>query len=168
MTTSQSGKFPDWAKPLPWKILDHCAGLHGVDPNLIAAIIQTESGGIPYRIRVEPTFAYLSAPERWAGRLGITKETEIVCQKISWGPMQIMGATARDLGYEDHLAELVEWDIGVYWGTLYLATRLKKYKTVKSAIAAYNAGSVKTKKDSIEFVNQAYVDKVLARLAELG
>lgn len=158
--------LPVWAKMLPVSMITAIGEQQKVDPHLIAAVIQVESGGVTWRLRAEPTFAYLNAPERWAKRLGITKETEIACQKMSWGLMQVMGGTARDIGYEDHISELVEPEIGVYWGTVYLARQLKKYQTVKGAVAAYNAGSLRIGKDG-KIVNQSYVDKVMALLSEL-
>lgn len=166
---TKTAKFPDWAKSLPWTTMKGAAEHFGVDVNLVAAIVQAESGGITFRTRYEPNYNYLSAPERWAGRLGITKETEIICQKTSYGLMQLMGATARDEGYEDYLVEMVEPAIGIYWGTKFLAGKLKKYKGhTKRAIAAYNAGSARYEKDSVLFVNQAYVDKVSKFLSELA
>jgi len=158
--------LPAWAKKLPLTMISAVGEKFEVDPNLIAAIIQVESSGVRYRLRAEPTFDYLVAPERWAKALGITKDTEVMCQKTSWGLMQVMGGTARDLGYEDHLVELVEAEIGIYWGTKYLAKQLKKYQTIKGAAAAYNAGSLRIGKDG-KIVNQVYVDKVMALLAQL-
>lgn len=157
-----------------------------VEPNLIAAIIQTESGGVPWRQRFEalyepgdsaddpnyfrilPSKKYLVAPERWAKQCGISVATETMQQFTSHGLMQVMGYTARGMGYDDNLSEMLEPGIGIYWGTLYLSQKLKVYQSVKSAIAAYNRGTAQRKKDSMEFINQAYVDKVTARLAELG
>lgn len=163
--------FPEWAKSLPWADIEDCATEFGLDPNLVGAVIQIESGGVPYRIRVEPNFGYVNAPERYAKRLGITKDSEILCQKTSWGLMQLMGATARDQGYETHLTGLVEPVVGIYWGCMYLGSRVKKYKTTKAAVAAYNAGSLKIIKEGPktgEIINQAYIDKVMGCYYELS
>lgn len=159
--------FPEWAKSLPWPAITAASEIFEIDPNLVAAIIQTESAGNPWRIRLEPTYAYLNAPERWAKRLGISKESEVCCQKISFGLMQLMGGTARDMGYEEHLIELVDPTIGIYWGCKYLASRISKYKSVKAAVASYNAGSLRLNKDG-EIVNQAYIDRVMTLHAQLN
>lgn len=179
-------KFPAWAKALPWTTLEIIGKQFDVDPNLIAAIIQTESSGVTWRQRFEasyepgdstddpnyfrvlPSQKYLVAPERWAKSCGISTATETMLQYTSHGLMQVMGYTARGMGYEDNLAEMLEPGIGIYWGTLYLSQKLKAYQSTRSAIAAYNAGTARRKKDSLEFVNQPYVDRVLGRLAELG
>lgn len=159
--------LPSWAKALPWELISSVSIHFNVDDCLIASIIQQESAGITFRIRAEPSYQYLEAPERWAKRLGITKETEICCQKISWGLMQLMGATARSLGYEDHLTELVEPTIGLYWGTFYLQSKLKKYKSMKAAIAAYNAGSLRIDKEG-NVINQEYITAVMKWYQELA
>lgn len=158
--------LPEWAVHFPWPEIHDAAAEFGLDPSLIAAIIQVESGGMPLRIRAEPTFEFLNAPARYAERLGITKNTEIACQKMSWGLMQIMGATARDMGFEGHLTELIFPEAGIYWGSKYLGTRVKRYKSTKAAIAAYNAGSLRTLENGA-IMNQKYVDKVTDFLDEL-
>ncbi len=182
MTTE---KFPAWAKALPWSTIEIIGKELEVDANLIAAIIQTESGGVPWRQRFEavyqpdegdgddffrilPARKYLVSPERWAKQCGISVATETMQQYTSHGLMQVMGYTARGMGYDDNLTEMLEPGIGIYWGSLYLGQKLKAYQSVKSAVAAYNRGTAQRKKDSLEFVNQPYVDKVMSRLAELS
>jgi soluble lytic murein transglycosylase-like protein len=155
-----------WAKSLPWELITNVSTHLNVDDCLIAAIIQQESAGCTFRVRAEPTFAYLEAPERWSKRLGITKESEICCQKMSWGLMQLMGATARSIGYEDHLTEMIYPEIGMYWGALYLSQKLKKYQSIKAAVSAYNAGSLRVTAEG-RVANQAYVDSVMELYSQL-
>lgn len=156
----------EWAKDLPWPFIAAYAEEFGIESNLIAAIIMTESSGLPLISRYEPHYQWLFAPERFAGRLGQTKETEVIQQKTSYGLMQIMGATARELGHETYLPELYDIETNLEFGCKYLKKQLTRYKSVKSAIAAYNAGSLRTNKEG-QIVNQAYIDKVVGFLKEL-
>jgi hypothetical protein len=92
-----------------------------------------------------------------------TLNTEILMQKTSWGLMQIMGATARSVGFDGWLPELTDAKTNVRTGTAYLALMMgRHYKRhgLPGVIAAYNAGSPRTRPDG-KFVNQSYVDKVL-------
>jgi soluble lytic murein transglycosylase-like protein len=152
--------LPDWAVDFSWTEIHESAGEFGVDPGLIAAIIQVESAGICLRMRAEPAFKYILTPARFAQRLGITKETEIACQKMSWGLMQVMGGTARELGLEGHLGLLLFPEFGIHYGAKYLGTKVKKYRSMRAAVAAYNAGSLRMTPDG-KIVNQEYVDKVM-------
>lgn len=158
--------LPLWAADFPWVEIHEAAGEYGVEPSLIAAIIQTESSGNPLMLRAEPKYEYLVTPARFAERLGITKETEIACQKLSWGHMQLMGGTARELGFEGHLCQLLFPSYNINYGTMYFASRLKKYKFMRLAIATYNSGSPVYNPDG-ELKNQKYVDKVLQFFEEL-
>ena len=95
---------------------------------------------------------------------------------MSWGPMQIMGATARWLGFKGtFLSELIEPEVGIEYGCKYLANLKRRFSGnsknncnqvddiaifCDKKISAYNAGSPRKKADGT-YVNQKYVDKVL-------
>ena len=86
---------------------------------------------------------------------------------MSWGPMQIMGSVAREIGYADHLTKLLDPAIGILWGSKKLAKLSRIYKSQDDVIASYNAGSpVKTMKG--ELMNQAYVDGVRQFMVDLS
>lgn len=148
---------------------------------LIAAITQVESSGDVFAARFEPNYQYLMdvvsgkptrcfsayRPNGFPGVRGVTSaHTEFVQQRTSWGPMQVMGAVAREYGYMGSFAALCG-PLGVHYGALHLM-RLKARLVAKSAfresdlIAAYNAGSARMAGG--EYVNQVYVDKVNAAL----
>jgi soluble lytic murein transglycosylase-like protein len=159
------GAFPDWRIAPLIKVIDGISKRFAIEPTLIRAIIQVESAGEPWATRFEDGFRYLTANyQEHASRLRITFLTEYTHQKTSWGLMQIMGATARDMGYKGHLPKLCAPDFGIYWGTFYLKRQLKRYEKsqtqVTDAIAAYNAGSARMDNHG-KYRNQSYVDKVI-------
>lgn len=148
----------------------------------IRALIAVESGGDVFASRYEPHYAYLwdvvaNAPKRCYGTyrpngfLGVngvtSNHTEFIQQRTSWGPIQIMGAVAREYGYKGSFPALCG-ELGVRYGVWHLLTlkrRLenKDFCQQSDLIAAYNAGWVRHSKDG-RYVNQQYVDKVNAEL----
>src|SRR4051812_7568477 len=84
-------------------IIRSIAESEGVDPNLAQAIAEHETGLDAARARYEDHYLYLVSPEKFARLLGISAATETVFQKISWGPMQIMGANCRSMGFQSQL-----------------------------------------------------------------
>lgn len=138
--------------------LDACKRF-GIDPKLAAAIVTVESSWNPWSVRYEPMFHYLHKPDFFAAAQRWTVQTETVLQKTSLGLMQIMGGTARDLGYQDHLTKLLLPEVGLEWGLRYLATKTQRYRDLRDAISAYNAGSARRSPGGA-YSNQDYVDKV--------
>jgi len=85
---------------------------------------------------------------------------------LSRGLMQVKESTARELGLKDPL-QLHLPDVGVHYGTAYLAKQLTRYGgRIPTAVAAYNAGSARYTQQE-RFINQGYVDKVMARFQQL-
>jgi soluble lytic murein transglycosylase-like protein len=90
-------------------LIQEHAERHGISPDLVRAVIQAESGF-----------------NRWA-----------VSPKGAMGLMQLMPATARDLGVSDPFHP----DENIRGGVWYLATLLERFdQDVVRALAAYNAG----------------------------
>lgn len=139
------------------RIAAAAAQRHGLDVNLVRAISIVESVGNPWRVRYEEKFQYLYRCELFARQLGISTATEETLQRISWGPMQIMGSVAREDGYTDHLTKLVDPAVAYEWSCLQLKQLLRRYGET-DAIAAWNAGSPRTRAGA--YVNQVYVNKV--------
>lgn len=126
---------------------------------VIAAIIQVESSGGLYLVRHERAYRWLYKPEEMAAELSIPLEAEIAQQRFSYGSMQIMGATARELGYRERdLTNLKRLD-GLIYGIKYLGRCWNRYPVYPDYVAAFNAGSVR-KLPNGHYVNQVYVDKV--------
>lgn len=85
----------------------------------------------------------------------------------SYGLLQVEDSTAAQLGYPDPSA-LLDPATGIDAGVHYLARQLARYPgDVDAAIAAYNAGSARYT-NAGTFVNQSYIDRVRAYMAQLG
>ncbi len=96
----------DYAQLAP--IIEEAAKRTGLPAALIDAVIRTESGYRPNAV----------------SRVG------------AQGLMQLMPATARDLG----VTNAFDWRQNVFGGSKYLAKLYKRFKRLDWAIAAYNAG----------------------------
>jgi soluble lytic murein transglycosylase-like protein len=78
-----------------------------------------------------------------------------------------MGSTAREYGLRGWITDLCNPLVGIRFGVRYLVSRARLYGWDRdSAIAAYNAGSARRllRRAGEPFVNQEYVDKVLAAM----
>jgi soluble lytic murein transglycosylase-like protein len=155
--------IPVWIKHfiIGPQIIMEIAASHNLDPELVLAVVQVESSGGRRMTKYEPTFKYLHFPDDFAAKIGISHATEKNQQKTSWGPMHVMGGTARDLGYEDELPNLIYPSIGLEWGCKYLKVQFDKYGNMKEALAAYNGGSARYKNGKLEPRLQKYVNMVM-------
>lgn len=140
---------------------------HGLDPQLVAAIVDVESRGNTWAARYEPGYPYLYRPKEMARAIGASLDTMLVLQRTSWGLMQVMGATAYDLGFRGWPTALCDPATGIEYGCRYLARQAKRYKTLSDLIASYNAGTVRTDEHG-EYLNRGYVSDVLMRMGLEG
>lgn len=139
-----------------------------VDWRLVYGIAYAESSFRPLACRYESSW-----PDRWlvkpivhAKTLGQTVETEIIHQKCSWGMMQVMGAVARELGFNGYLTQLCEPAMGIHWGTKKLQQVLVKYpESITDAISAYNAGHPRRQPDG-KYLNEGYIRRVMQGVEE--
>jgi len=152
--------WTEWALRLHWNSISSEARRYGLDPLLVASMVQTESSGNPWATRFEKDYKWVYKTERFAEDLGITEITERAHQKTSWGMLQIMGGVARECGYKGPLPKLCLVKVGLSYGCLKLSLIHKKYDKISDVVAAYNAGIPRLNKDGI-YANQNYVDKVL-------
>lgn len=129
--------------------------------DLVKNIIRVESSGNPYAIRYEENYKYVVSPSTFAKMNGISAETEMHCQKMSWGLMQIMGGTARSMGYKGTIAKLLDPKTNLEWGVRYLQKlgHVHGWGTPEH-VASYNAGAPR-RDERGKLVNNAYVVKVL-------
>lgn len=157
---------PAWAQRLPWDIITDQAQRLSMEPCLIAAVIMKESSGVTWKTRFEVHWKWENDLAGYASRLGISQATELIHQKTSWGLMQVMGATARDMGFRGYLVELcANPALGVHFGTKYLKARLMTTNTVEEALSTYNAGPGELKDGVIN--NTDYVASVMRFYREL-
>lgn len=152
---------------------------------LVGGIAEAESGLRVYASRYEPGYKYLDNPSVWANKFkpyGLSIDTEKYGQRVSFGLMQIMGATARWMGFDEpFLTELFVPKTNVYYACkyirwLYLKARertkdLPDEDIVIYITSMYNAGpGAKINKDSrtgnIIVQNPRHVGRVLAKYTE--
>ena len=118
--------------------------LNGV---LVCAIVEQESEWDRWSMRYEPAFR-----ARYVAPMNLPPTAE-VARSISWGLMQLMGETARELGYTGQLAQLCDPPTGLYWGCRAFAAKLKAAGDDETkALELWNGGA-----------NPQYAAQVLAR-----
>jgi soluble lytic murein transglycosylase-like protein len=146
------------------EIAEKKAAEHGLDPAVVCAVIEQESGWNPWLERYEPLFfeRYLENPAMYNEVRGWLKSasfhasfaTEIRNRAYSRGLMQTMGATARVQGFAGPLGELHEPETGIEVGCRVLKGCLGRAKgDIAKALLGYNGGG-----------NKKYPDEVLARM----
>ena len=131
------------------------ADAEGLDGAVVCAVVEQESGWNPWAIRYEPLFfAKYVAPLYTNNKVGAT---EAYARGISWGLMQVMGQTAREMGVNSlHLATLCDPPVGLTVGCKILKKKLDANGgDLHKALLAWNGGG-----------NPDYADEVLARVAK--
>lgn len=144
---------------------------HGIEPQLVFAIMMTETKGDQWGTRFEADWRYLTETRNWSLRLTrggrtLTEDTERVQQKTSWGVMQPMGSVVRELGFTGLLVELSQPELSVEYGCLQLKRLQRTYGADKTGIlgfdeaivCAYNHGHPERGEDG-QWINQAYVSE---------
>lgn len=122
-----------------------------LDPALICAIIEQESGFDPWAIRYEPAF-YTRYVEPITG----LSATEAHGRAFSWGLLQCMGQTAREVGYKGPFPQLCSPETGIVIGCQVFSGKLARAQgSIHQALLFWNGGS-----------NQVYPDQVMARIAK--
>lgn len=147
---------------LPFEdIIQKNASEFSIEPMVIKTTIITESLGIPWSYRYEPTWPdkYLIQPMVYAENLGISAPSETILQKTSLGLMHPMGSVCRENGWKDMLSQIFEPRLSIYFGCIVLKKKMQAYGNDPCTIyAAYNAGSV-IKTTGGLFINEANVDR---------
>jgi soluble lytic murein transglycosylase-like protein len=129
----------------------------GLNPALICAIIEQESGFNPWAIRYEPLFfSHYIQPLLNDGK--VHSMTEATARATSWGLMQLMGQCARELGYTEPPGMLLEVDTNLFWGMRHWRHKLSVANgDVERALLLWNGGG-----------NPNYPHEVLARLGKFS
>jgi soluble lytic murein transglycosylase-like protein len=126
---------------------------HGLDPALVCAVIEQESGWNPWAIRFEPAFfSKYVAPLYTNNKVSAS---EAYARSFSWGLMQVMGQVARENGYSGQfLAGLCDPNQGVTIGCKVLTGKIEKAKgDVTEGLLLWNGGG-----------NPKYASEVLSRI----
>jgi soluble lytic murein transglycosylase-like protein len=161
-------------------LIDDAAKRHGLDPRLVAAQIQVESGANPYAFKPERNYRYFwdlrrgaefravdpseflskKPPSDFYGLDGFT-EQEWCLQQASIGLAQLMGAVARELGFKGtFLLELVDPKVNIEYQCIKLSRDLKWAKgDIRATLAAYNGGRGGNSPGG-PLRNEGYVQKV--------
>lgn len=145
--------MPDTVHPDIIELARHIAVAHDLEPALVCAVIEQESGWNPWAVRYEPAFlSRYVAPLYTAGKLSAT---EAYTRAMSWGLMQVMGQVAREFGFAaDSLPELCDPATAVELGCRILAKRMARTRgDLPAALLAWNGGA-----------NPNYPVEVLARM----
>lgn len=123
----------------------------GLDPVLVAAVVLAESSAKTNACRYEPGFFTRYILGRSKKRLGghwpktISEKTERRSRAFSWGLMQVMGQTARELGFKgESLVELCsDPAVGLWYGCKKLSACMTAAGNEHGALLKYNGGENK-------------------------
>jgi soluble lytic murein transglycosylase-like protein len=122
----------------------------GLDPILVCAVVEQESGWNQWALRFEPAFKV-----RYVDLLGITDQTEAFARAFSWGLMQTMLESVREIGYTAPAAQLCNPSTGLEWGCRLLARKMAlTHGDVPAGLQFWNGGG-----------NPQYAAQVMARMA---
>lgn len=133
-----------------------------LDPVLVWSVVMQESSGHPWAYRYEPRWRWFTDIDGKALHVtrgeakAILSPTEFHAQSASWGPMQVMGSVAREIGYHDQpLSKLIfQPNTALYLGCKKLSSLWKKFAgSEDDAISAYNDGDDYTGHDNYEYVD---------------
>lgn len=139
-------------------IIQKYANKFNIELNLLKAIVEVESNWNEFALRFEPRYMWLYEVNITANKVGCTTDTMRYAQCCSWGLMQIMGAVAYELGFDDWPGKLQIPEINLNYGCKHLISKILKYGPDPYDIyAAYNAGSVR--KISGEYINRGPVNR---------
>ena len=128
------------------------AAARSLDPALVCAVVEQESGWNPWAMRYEPAFmARYVAPLYTNNKVSAT---EAWARGFSWGLMQVMGQVARENGFTaDYLSALRDPEQGLALGCLVLQKKLAAAGgDVTRGLLAWNGGA-----------NPSYAAAALAR-----
>jgi soluble lytic murein transglycosylase-like protein len=122
---------------------------HNLYVELICAICERESTWNPYEIRFESGWY---DRKDWPQLLTQSKyprfcsvSTEIAARSMSWGLMQTLGQSVREIGFADWMPQLSDPLTGLDWGCQLFARKLELAKgNVPEALLLWNGGANKS------------------------
>lgn len=156
-----------WHLKIKQDLINENEELYKLPKNLLSAIIMKESSWNDNVVRYEPHYAWVCDVKGFAKRINASEATEQALQMTSWGLCQIMGAVAREYNYQGWLTDLLKPELNLKYGARHLKAYLTRHPAgITDAISSYNQGTPR-KDPRGRYLNQAYVDSVLAFKAEL-
>jgi len=129
--------------------IERWAKTYALPVNIVKSQVMVESGGDQWACRFEKRWRWFLNPMIWAKLVNISKATEVVCQQMSWGLLQVMGTVARELGHKEDITRLCDVDIGLKYGCMKLRKEVDRWGSMERGLAAYNAGHPKRKAGQI-------------------
>ena len=151
------------------EIVNRNALAHNLKPEVVMAMVLQESTANPFAVRYERRFyyKYIDPLQReelkgWKPEINTipSLDTEKTLRATSFGLLQVMGSTAREIGdfKEPFLTKLLDPEIGVDVGCRVLSHYLGlENGDYRRALARYNAGSVTS-------IGLEYASKIQARI----
>ncbi len=126
---------------------------HNLDPALVCAVIEQESGWNPWAIRYEPAFFTRYVAPLYTNNK--VSASEAYARGFSWGLMQVMGQVARENGFDaPFLSALCDPEQGIAVGCRVLVRKLAAAGgDVTRGLLAWNGGG-----------HPSYAAEVLARV----
>jgi soluble lytic murein transglycosylase-like protein len=130
------------------------AAAQALDPALVCAVVEQESGWNPWAMRYEPAFFAKYLANLYTNNK--ISASEAYARGFSWGLMQVMGQVARETGFDAaFLSALCDPEQGLATGCKVLRRKFDVMAgDMTRALLAWNGGA-----------NPAYAAQVLARRA---
>jgi len=165
---------PSWIRRLDWGLIRGKAEKFRLEPEFLAALIQTESAGNPWALRYEPTYRWIHDIRALATAVGCSYDTMESMQRHSWGLCQVMGGVLYERGLADEPYPEDMWCtaaldpvLNVEYGCRHIRVKADRYGDNPSTLyAAYNAGSPRKEENGM-FRNQRNVDRFDLHYREL-
>ena len=156
--------MPTFANRELAQAINAAAELYSVPEPLIVAVVRVESSGDCAAWNPEPHYRWLwncragepyrisiagahekTPPPGFRPPRGLKSENdaEFWGQQASWGPMQVMGAVAREAGYLGLFPGLCNPHVGVAYGARFLSTLMRRHKKrygFAGVMRAFNTG----------------------------
>lgn len=148
-----------WVRPM----IEEIADKYELDPQLIEAVVRTESSGNPRAYRFEPAFW-----DRYLKGKAFYQAHQPRRVSASYGLMQVMYPTAREeFGFKGEPEDLFNPQRSLELGCMLLRKNLVwSGGDMDAALAAYNGGRTKDNMNP-PYRNGGYVKKVHAHLKNI-
>lgn len=137
------------------------ADKHQLFGHIVCGICEQESTWNPYEIRFEPAWYNRTdwpvlLPQHKYPRLS-SEKSEITSRSMSWGLMQCLGQSIREIGFEDWLTDLCDPAIGIEWGCRLFDLKLKHTGgNIEQALLIWNGGADKTYPSQVLTKSEVY------------